>query len=226
MNAEQSQTRKADATLTQALSEFLPGSQGHRPKPEKVHIPNWYTFKQNFDKPQQLLVSFPASDRIAPNLTSLVLLDLYFDEKRRWVRGTMQSLLEELTANLESKHGWVLRVETHCDARGSQAYSMTLGKKRAEDLMKYLRDLGIPNEKLQLMNFGKEQPQCQEKSIACWEENIRIQSTFQYMAIKIPQLGCLARLRVMIDPGTQRTMKKLANQTYLQKIHLPARTLY
>jgi len=40
----------------------------------------------------------------------------------------------------------MLRVEGHCDERGSSAYNLALGDRRSEQAKEFLHDLGISAE--------------------------------------------------------------------------------
>ncbi|MFN3202899.1 MAG: OmpA family protein [Bradymonadia bacterium] len=47
-------------------------------------------------------------------------------------------------------------VEGHCDKRGSSEYNLALGERRSKVVMKYLRSLGVPNERMIMLSYGEE----------------------------------------------------------------------
>lgn len=49
-------------------------------------------------------------------------------------------------------------VEGHCDDRGSEAYNIGLGKRRAESVKKFLVDQGISNNRLVTVSYGEKRP--------------------------------------------------------------------
>jgi peptidoglycan-associated lipoprotein len=49
---------------------------------------------------------------------------------------------------------------------------MALGKKRAESVAKYLRDLGV-SAPAETNTYGKERPVCREATEDCWARNRR-----------------------------------------------------
>jgi outer membrane protein OmpA-like peptidoglycan-associated protein len=49
-------------------------------------------------------------------------------------------------------------VDGHTDARGAEAYNLTLSDRRARAVTRYLADLGIESERLEPRAFGKSRP--------------------------------------------------------------------
>ncbi len=66
-----------------------------------------------------------------------------------------------------------LRVEGHCDERGSSGYNFILAEKRAKAVRNYLMDLGIRSDRLVVVSYGKERPFCKDRSEACYQQNRR-----------------------------------------------------
>ncbi|MEP6959413.1 MAG: OmpA family protein [Nitrospirota bacterium] len=71
-------------------------------------------------------------------------------------------------------HGMTrLTVEGHCDERGSSAYNLVLGEKRAKSVRNYLIDLGVKGDYLAVVAYGKERPICHVPSESCHQQNRR-----------------------------------------------------
>jgi peptidoglycan-associated lipoprotein len=66
-----------------------------------------------------------------------------------------------------------LKVEGHCDERGSSTYNFVLAEKRAKSVRNYLTDLGISRERFLVVSYGKERPFCKDRSEACYQQNRR-----------------------------------------------------
>ena len=64
-------------------------------------------------------------------------------------------------------------VEGNCDDRGTIAYNIALGEKRANEVKAYYVRLGIPADKITTVSYGKEKPVCYESTQACWQKNRR-----------------------------------------------------
>ena len=101
------------------------------------------------------------------------LRDIYFqfdswrltEESRR----TLEANAEWLKANTYSR----IKIEGHCDERGTQAYNFVLGEKRASMVQQYLSFLGVPHHQLIVTSFGKDKPKCQTFSENCFQKNRR-----------------------------------------------------
>jgi peptidoglycan-associated lipoprotein len=64
-------------------------------------------------------------------------------------------------------------VEGHCDERGTEAYNLALGERRARTVRDYLLARGIPESRITLVSYGEERPSCTDHNEACWRENRR-----------------------------------------------------
>ncbi len=64
-------------------------------------------------------------------------------------------------------------IEGHCDERGTLAYNLVLGEKRAKAVQKYLMELGVNAKQLSVVSYGKERPFCNEHEDACYQKNRR-----------------------------------------------------
>ena len=64
-------------------------------------------------------------------------------------------------------------IEGHCDQRGTSSYNYVLGEKRASRTKNYLAGLGVSDERLQIMSFGKDNPACWDPTEPCYTKNRR-----------------------------------------------------
>ena len=63
------------------------------------------------------------------------------------------------TAEFATMEGWLsIRVEGNADERGSAEYNLALGQKRAESVRKALTLLGVDDNQIEAISFGKEKP--------------------------------------------------------------------
>jgi peptidoglycan-associated lipoprotein len=104
--------------------------------------------------------------------------DAYFDYDKHTLRPDAIKALEadstELRDILKDYPDYKLKVEGHCDERGSAEYNMALGQERADAAKAYLVQVGIPAAQLGTVSYGKEKPICDEHDEACWQKNRRI----------------------------------------------------
>ena len=64
-------------------------------------------------------------------------------------------------------------VEGNCDDRGTIAYNIALGQKRADEVKAYYVRMGIPAKNIQTVSYGEEKPVCYEATQSCWAQNRR-----------------------------------------------------
>jgi len=74
---------------------------------------------------------------------------------------------------MKSNPGAVIKVEGHCDERGTAAYNLVLGEKRAKAVRNYLVELGIGANRLSVVSYGKERPFCNDHVESCYQQNRR-----------------------------------------------------
>ena len=103
----------------------------------------------------------------------LALDDVYFDFDRFAIRSDARQALEANATRLKDGDNWTLTIEGHCDERGTVAYNLVLGERRAEAVKGYLEELGVPGHKIDIVSYGKERPFCTDHSEECWQENRR-----------------------------------------------------
>ena len=74
---------------------------------------------------------------------------------------------------MKSNSSAQIKVEGHCDERGTSAYNLVLGEKRAKAARNYLVELGVGANRLSVVSYGKERPSCDEHTEACYQQNRR-----------------------------------------------------
>lgn len=99
--------------------------------------------------------------------------DVFFDFDRFALRPEARATLETNARLLKSKNSLKVLIEGHCDERGTLAYNLVLGERRAQSVKRYLQELGAPASQIQSVSYGKERPFCREHREACWQQNRR-----------------------------------------------------
>lgn len=123
---------------------------------------------------QEPIVTAPPSEPApAPSQPQAELADIYFDYDQHIIRGDAQSVLETNAAWFKAGPDGTVLIEGHCDERGTSAYNLVLGERRAAAAKRYLQDLGVAPSRIKITSYGKERPFCTEHSEACWQSNRR-----------------------------------------------------
>jgi peptidoglycan-associated lipoprotein len=74
---------------------------------------------------------------------------------------------------IKANAGALVKIEGHCDERGTLAYNLVLGEKRAKAVRNYLVELGVAANRLSVVSYGKERPFCGEHNETCYQLNRR-----------------------------------------------------
>ena len=74
---------------------------------------------------------------------------------------------------MKSNPSALVKVEGHCDERGTADYNLVLGEKRAKAARNYLVELGVGANRLSVVSYGKERPSCNEQAESCYQQNRR-----------------------------------------------------
>ena len=83
-------------------------------------------------------------------------------------RKIVEANAQAIKAAASAVANYQVVVEGNCDDRGTTAYNIALGQKRADEVKAYYVRLGIPADKIATVSYGKEKPVCTEATAACW----------------------------------------------------------
>jgi len=99
--------------------------------------------------------------------------DVFFDFDSWKIKDEGKRALSADMQWLTTNAGKSLTIEGHCDERGTQAYNLVLGEKRAKAVRSYLVDLGVDAKRLAIASYGKDRPFCREHNEDCYQQNRR-----------------------------------------------------
>ncbi|NJL17484.1 MAG: OmpA family protein, partial [Nitrospira sp.] len=86
------------------------------------------------------------------------LQDVFFGYDQWTLSDAGMEALNHDAAYLKDHPGTVLKIEGHCDERGTTDYNMVLGDKRAKAARHYLMETGVSPKQIAIVSFGKERP--------------------------------------------------------------------
>jgi peptidoglycan-associated lipoprotein len=101
------------------------------------------------------------------------LADIFFDFDKYDIRSGDAKTLDTNANWLKSNPNHLVLIEGHCDERGTNEYNLALGERRAKSTMNYLVSQGVQANRITIISYGEERPQCTEHSEACWSKNRR-----------------------------------------------------
>ncbi|HJR20660.1 MAG TPA: peptidoglycan-associated lipoprotein Pal [Dongiaceae bacterium] len=98
---------------------------------------------------------------------------VHFELDRHDLTPNAQATLRQQAAVLQNYPQFVVTIEGHADERGTREYNLALGERRADAVRNYLTALGIAAERITVISYGKERPECPDASEGCWSQNRR-----------------------------------------------------
>jgi len=104
---------------------------------------------------------------------SSLLKDIHFDFDKYDIRPEDAEILKGNAALLQKNPTVKIQVEGHCDERGTSEYNLALGERRANSAKKYLVSLGIPENRISTISYGKEKPLDPGHNEEAWAKNRR-----------------------------------------------------
>lgn len=150
------------------------GDQSGQAKTEEIQPDAIKTvpLERSFDRPS---ASVPANLPLEQSTASgsNVLVDVFFDYDSFHIRKDAISVLDSNAAWLRANGSKTLLIEGHCDERGTLAYNLVLGEKRARTVKKFLHDLGVQASQLQITSYGETRPFCKKQNEDCYQQNRR-----------------------------------------------------
>ena len=107
------------------------------------------------------------------------LLDINFAFDKSAIRDTDKPKLQAVADFLKAFPQAKLQLEGHCDERGTIEYNLALGERRAHAAKSYLAGLGIAEDRLATISYGKERPKVTGKNEETWLVNRRCEFKLQ-----------------------------------------------
>lgn len=104
---------------------------------------------------------------------------VFFDYDSYVIKPEAQPILEAharfLRANAERRVG----LEGHTDERGGSEYNLALGQRRAEAVRRALGLLGVNDNQMEAVSFGKEKPAATGSDESAWAQNRRVEISYR-----------------------------------------------
>jgi len=98
---------------------------------------------------------------------------VYFDFDSSAIRSGERSKIASVAGHLKGNSATAVRVEGHCDERGTEEYNRALGERRATAVREELIKLGIDPTRVDTISFGKDRPVDPGHNEEAWRKNRR-----------------------------------------------------
>jgi peptidoglycan-associated lipoprotein len=103
---------------------------------------------------------------------------VYFNFDDHTLTEQGMARLNRLAEHMRSSKDLKLKIEGHCDERGSTEYNLALGQLRAQAVRSYLVSLNLPESRIESVSFGEERPAAEGRGEEHWAKNRRAEFTF------------------------------------------------
>ena len=108
-----------------------------------------------------------------PEPKEIYLAPIFFDFDKYDLRPDDAVILRRNADQLLENPMAIIRIEGHCDERGTVEYNLALGEKRARTAMQFLVDMGVDPSRLSIVSYGEEKPLDLGHDERAWAKNRR-----------------------------------------------------
>jgi peptidoglycan-associated lipoprotein len=109
----------------------------------------------------------------AESRTEFAAQTVYFDFDKSTIKPSEVSKLEEVVRRMNTMPRKALKVEGHCDERGTEEYNRSLGDRRALSIREWLAGHGLSSDRIDTISFGEDKPADPGHTEAAWKKNRR-----------------------------------------------------
>ena len=99
--------------------------------------------------------------------------DIFFDFDKAELRADAQEAVEADAKFLVANPKIKVKIEGHCDERGTNEYNLALSERRAQSVKRHLTALGVDAKRISTISYGEERPFCTDKAEDCFAQNRR-----------------------------------------------------
>jgi|TARA_B100001964_G_C14180592_1_gene576017 peptidoglycan-associated lipoprotein len=97
---------------------------------------------------------------------------LYFEYDKADINSAGRAKIRNM-AGIINKNDLSVRIEGHCDERGTREYNLALGEKRAKIVSELLVINGVSSSKITTVSYGEEKPASSGSNEKSWSKNRR-----------------------------------------------------
>ena len=98
---------------------------------------------------------------------------VFFDFDKSNLKAPARAKLDKTAEWLLSNPEMSIRIDGHCDERGTNEYNIALGERRAYSAKRYLVNQGVSSERLKTRSYGEERPVDPGHNEDAWAKNRR-----------------------------------------------------
>ncbi|SNS32303.1 peptidoglycan-associated lipoprotein [Noviherbaspirillum humi] len=104
---------------------------------------------------------------------------IYFDYDSYSIKDEFKPVVEAHAKYLNANKARKIIIQGNTDERGGREYNLALGQKRAEAVRRAMALLGVSDNQMEAVSFGKEKPKATGSDEAAFAENRRSDIVYQ-----------------------------------------------
>jgi peptidoglycan-associated lipoprotein len=104
---------------------------------------------------------------------------VYFSYNSSEITPEMKFIIDKHSSFLKKHNNIKVVLEGHTDERGSNAYNVVLGEKRAQSIKDVILQVGIPDTQVEIISYGESRPNTAGGSEENWAKDRRAVFTYQ-----------------------------------------------
>lgn len=98
---------------------------------------------------------------------------VYFGFDEYTIQTKYQKMLSAHASYLKANTKQKVIIQGNTDDRGTTEYNLALGERRSDAVRKSLNLMGVSDDQMEAVSFGKEKPKAEGDNEAAWAENRR-----------------------------------------------------
>jgi len=114
-----------------------------------------------------------AEEKLLQEIKEFESVMIHFDFDKYDLKPEARKILKKKAEWLLKHPEFNVRIEGHCDERGTNEYNLALGERRANAAKQYLIELGVSADRISTISYGEERPLDPRHCEEAWAKNRR-----------------------------------------------------
>lgn len=98
---------------------------------------------------------------------------VYYAHDQYKIAPEYRPVVEAHAKYLLNHSGATIRIQGNTDEQGGREYNLSLGQRRADNVMQLMKVLGVPERQMESVSLGEEKPQAADHDETAWSQNRR-----------------------------------------------------
>lgn len=113
------------------------------------------------------------AEKLAKAKSEIQAKRIHFDYDKSDIKPEFRPVLMGIASIMKEFSGINIRIEGHCDERGTEAYNLALGERRGNSARQFLIDSGVSGGRIDTKSWGEVRPAAEGHNEEAWSQNRR-----------------------------------------------------